>query len=151
VPRTLGAPAGPDALSRKTDDSRRRREIHSKEGDPEMRMLMVLSLVAVTGCAVAGESRTGESLIGMSREQLQACAAWRAEEVASDGQVVLAWSARTADPGAGRMHPVAASRARYCSMSVTLRDGRVESVEYGPRSRLMMLSGDRCVYALDRC
>ena len=116
-----------------------------------MRTSMVLSLVGVTACAVAGESRTGEALIGMSREQVQACAAWRAQETASGDHVVLAWSARDADPGAGRMHPVAASRARYCSMSVTLRDGRVESVDYGPRSRLMMISGDRCVYALDRC
>lgn len=116
-----------------------------------MRTLVILSLAAVAGCAVAGEQRAGDALIGMSREEVLACAAWPAQEAASKDQVVLAWSARDAGPGAGRLHPVAASNARYCSMSVTLQDGRVERVEYGTRSRLMMMSGDRCVYALDRC
>ena len=116
-----------------------------------MRLANTLILAGLAACSAALRAQHPDKLVGMTREQIASCAAWPAREARTDAVEILTFLAQDAKGGEGVSHPMAGVHLRYCTVTLTLRAGSVERVEYGTRSRPMMISGDRCAYAVDRC
>jgi hypothetical protein len=116
-----------------------------------MRLANILILVGLAAWPAALRAQHPDKLVGMTREQIASCAAWPARETRTDAVEILTFLAQDAKSGEGTSHPMAGVHLRYCTVTLTLRAGSVERVEYGTRSRSMMISGDQCAYAVDRC
>jgi len=116
-----------------------------------MRLANTLILAGLAAWPAALRAQHPDELVGMTREQIASCSAWPPRETRTGTVETLTFRAQDAKGGEGASHPMAGAHLRYCTVTLTLRNGRVESVEDGPRSRSMMISGDRCAYAVDRC
>ncbi|MFZ5570730.1 MAG: hypothetical protein ACOZF0_10015 [Thermodesulfobacteriota bacterium] len=113
-------------------------------------ILVVMSLMPVTmGCAAhkrAKIARQAQSdMIGMTKAELLACAGVPVRSERLENMEFMTYS--SGGDSHGMFHRV----RRYCEVTFTLRDGRVEKIAYNGNTGGYFTEDEQCAYALKSC
>ncbi|MGZ8217412.1 hypothetical protein [Methylomagnum sp.] len=123
-----------------------------------MKRILPFILLAVAGCAsqqpieIINQSRASLKLL--PKEDLLKCMGKPVHEEKTDKRETLIFS------GAAPEQPTCPMRAfmgqqspakRYCWASVTLKEGRVENIEYPPSNDGVIVTGEQCAFLVENC
>ena len=117
-----------------------------------MRLIVALALIhAVAACSSFGRAdlanRAQTELVGLSTEQLLACAGAPDRRAMSGETEVLTYGVRT-QTQASKDHP---GSTRFCEATFVIRDGRVSKVSYRGKTGGWLTSGEQCGYVVQNC
>lgn len=127
---------------------------------PWLGRLLVVSIL-LSGCSVqraVDAERAKSELVGMSQEKVLSCMGVPLAErtvgrttvwqYASGGDV---HSTAVAQQVGGTTVAAGNSRQRYCEISVVMRGGKVEAVNYTGRTGGLITHGEQCAFAVNNC
>lgn len=124
-----------------------------------MKRLIPLLLLALAGCAsqspidVVHQSRTSLKLL--PKEELLKCMGKPAREDKADKRETLIFSGAVPEQPACPLRDLTGRtrnpEKRYCWVSVTLKEGRVESLEYPPGNEGVIVTGEQCAFLVENC
>jgi hypothetical protein len=125
-----------------------------------MKRLIPLLLLALAGCAsqspldVVHQSRTSLKLL--PKEELLKCMGKPAREEKTDKRETLIFSGTVPEqPAACPLRDLMGRTRnpdkRYCWVSVTLKEGRVENIEYPPGNEGVIVTGEQCAFLVENC
>ncbi len=120
-----------------------------------------LALVAslfLTGCAIqrsliAADAKT--TMVGMTKEQILACMGPPVAKATEGATEVWSYASGNAQTDVsmtgGRGWATGTSTQRFCTVNVTMSEGRVSRINYvGPTGGLLT-AGEQCAFALQNC
>lgn len=121
-----------------------------------MKRILLPLLLALTGCASQSIETIHQShaaLKLLTKEDLLKCMGKPAREDKTDKRETLIFTGVAPDHSCpmdtllGRSQPA----KRHCWVSVALKDGRVEYVEYPPSNNGVIVTGEDCAFLVERC
>jgi len=124
-----------------------------------VRLICVVLIAAVLGsCAlqraqVAADAQT--QMVGLTKEQLFACMGPPANKAAEGATEVWSYNSgngfTSASISGGNSWATGVSTRRFCTVNITINDGRVSRVNYlGPTGGLLT-GGEQCAFAVQNC
>ncbi len=111
--------------------------------------MIIMLMVIQTGCAchkrakLAQQART--DMIGMTKADLLSCAGVPVRSERLDNLEFLTYSAE------GNTHGMFHRTRRYCEVTFTLKDGRVEKIAYNGNTGCFFNKDEQCAYVLGSC
>ena len=122
--------------------------------------IVIVSIFSLSGCAynrvkTAQAAKTG--LVGISKGELLSCAGVPDKAMKSDGIEFLSYrSGGEASFSANTFYgynttTLVNSSYRFCDITITLRDDKVQSVKYSGKTGGLLTQGEQCAYVLQNC
>jgi hypothetical protein len=124
-----------------------------------MRLIPALLVAGALGsCAIQRAQVAADAqveMVGLTKEQLLACMGPPANKAAEGATEVWSYSSgngfTSASVSGGNGWATGVSTRRFCTVNVTINDGRVSRVNYlGPTGGLLT-GGEQCAFAVQNC